>query len=116
MEKEIRIGIIGLWHLGCILSATWAKLGFKVTGFDYSKDIINDLNRNRSPVFEPHLQETLVSAKEENKLNFTNEINLLRNCDFIFLAYDTPVLDNDESDLSILQTAINDLGNILKDG
>jgi len=116
MEKEIRIGIIGLWHLGCILSAAWAKLGFKVTGFDYSKDIINDLNRNNPPIFEPHLQETLVSVKEENKVNFTNKINLVRNCDFIFLAYDTPVLDNDESDLSILQTAINDLGNILKDG
>jgi UDPglucose 6-dehydrogenase len=116
MEEEIRIGIIGLWHLGCVLSAVWTKLGFKVTGFDYSKDIINDLNRYRSPIFEPHLQESLLTAKEGNKLNFTNEIKLLSNCDFIFLAYDTPVLNNDESDLSPLQTAINDLGNILKDG
>ncbi len=116
MEREIRIGIVGLWHLGCVLAAAWSKLGFRVIGFDYSKDLINNLNRNQPPIFEPNLEEMLMCAREKGKLNFTNEIKLLKDCDFIFLAYDTPVLDNDESDLTPLQSAIDNLGNIMKDG
>jgi len=116
MEREIRIGIVGLWHLGCVLSAAWSKLGFRVIGFDYSKDLINNLNRNQPPIFEPNLEEILMHARERGKLNFTNEIQLLKDCDFIFLAYDTPVLDNDESDLTPLQRAIDNLGDVMKDG
>lgn len=115
MEREIRIGIVGLWHLGCVLSAAWSKLGFKVIGFDYSKDLINNLNRNQPPIYEPNLEEILMLSIEKSKLSFTNNIKLLKDCDFIFLAYDTPVLDNDESDLAPLKKAIDDLGNILKD-
>lgn len=116
MQKEVKIGVVGLWHLGCVLSAAWSKLGFKVIGFDYSKQLIDDLNLNRPPVFEPHLEETLMNSKKENKLDFTDEIKLLGECDFIFLAYDTPVLDNDDSDLAPLERAIGDMGNVLKDG
>lgn len=116
MQKEVKIGVVGLWHLGCVLSAAWSKLGFKVTGFDYSKQLIDDLNLNRPPVFEPHLEETLMNSKKENKLDFTDEIKLLGECDFIFLAYDTPVLDNDDSDLAPLERAIGDMGNVLKGG
>ncbi len=116
MQKKVKIGVVGLWHLGCVLSAAWSKLGFKVTGFDYSKQLIDDLNLNRPPVFEPHLKETLMNSKKENKLDFTDEIKLLGECDFIFLAYDTPVLDNDDSDLAPLERAIGDMGNVLKGG
>jgi len=116
MEREIRIGIVGLWHLGCVLSAAWSKLGFRVIGFDYSKNLINNLNRNQPPIFEPNLEEILMQARERGKLNFTNEIQPLKDCDFIFLAYDTPVLDNDESDLTPLQRAIDNLGDVMKDG
>jgi len=113
--SEFNIGVVGLWHLGCVLSAAWTKLGFKVVGFDPSNDIIEDLKKNRPPVFEPDLAEMLMRAREKIKLNFTNDIGLLRDCDFVFLAYDTPVLDNDESDLSPLQNAIDKFGNVLKD-
>lgn len=113
--NESNIGIIGLWHLGCVLSAAWTKLGFKVVGFDFSKDLINDLNQNKPPVFEPYLLEALKEANKKRKLTFTKEIKSLKDCDYIFLSFDTPVLDNDESDLAPLQRAINDLINIVQD-
>jgi len=115
MERETKIGTVGLWHLGCVLSAVWSNLGFKVIGFDYSRHLINMLNRNQPPIFEPNLEEMLVHAKEKSKLYFANEIKSLGNCDFVFLGYDTPVLDNDESDLTPLEVTIDDLGGVLKD-
>jgi len=114
--NKTKIGVIGLWHLGCVLCAAWSKLGFKVTGFDYSKNLIHSLNQDQPPVYEPDLKKIITNAKEENKLNFSKDINSLKKCDFIFLAYDTPVLDNDKSDLSPLQKAIDQLENVLKEG
>lgn len=114
MQTEIKIGIVGLWHLGCVLSAAWSKLGYKVVGFDYSKDLIDNLNRNKPPIYEPDLEKIFVSSKDKGRLSFTNDIELLNDCDFIFLTYDTPVLDNDESDLTLLQTALDKLGGVLK--
>ena len=39
-KKNYRIGVFGLWHLGCVICGAWTKLGFKVTGFDYDKNYI----------------------------------------------------------------------------
>ena len=116
MRKQTKIGIVGLWHLGCVLSVVWSKLGFRVVGFDYSKKIVESLIQDIPPIFEPHLKEMIKNARNRHALSFTNKIKLLNDCDFIFLAYDTPILDNDKSDLTVLKRAVNDLGNILKDG
>jgi len=110
------IGVFGLWHLGCVLSASWSKLGFKVIGFDYSKDLIKKLNQNEPPIFEPHLKETLENSHKNKRVRFTSDVQTLGDCDYVFLAYDTPVLENDESDLAPLRKAIAALTDILKDG
>lgn len=115
MKSNVKIGVVGLWHLGCVLSAAWSKLGFDVTGFDYSKELISDLGSGRPPVYEPDLEKVMGQCIKDGRLRFTNEIGLLKDRDYVFLAYDTPVLDNDDSDLSILYKAINDLGGVLKD-
>jgi len=113
MQNNTEIGVVGLWHLGCVLSAAWSKLGFRVTGFDYKKDLISDLRRNKPPIFEPGLEEEIkISSKAENLL-FTDRIENLKDCSFVFLAYDTPVLDNDECDLGLLEKAIRDLCDVL---
>lgn len=102
--------------MGCVLSAAWSKLGFNVVGFDYSNELIDDLNQNKPPIFEPDMENMLKASRNEGRLKFTNEINLLKDRDFIFLAYDTTVLDNDESDLTLLKNAINGLKKVMKQG
>jgi len=108
------IGVIGLWHLGCVLSATWAKLGYKVVGFDYSVKTINDLNENKPPIYEPGLAELIGSAMSADRLAFSSNISDLQNCDYVFVAFDTPVSDNDECDITQLRKAIIDVAGTLK--
>lgn len=114
--RNATIGVFGLWHLGCVLSASWSKLGFKVIGFDYSQDLIEQLNQNEPPIFEPHLKETLENSYKNKSVRFTRDVEAIGDCDYVFLAYDTPVLENDESDLAPLRKAIDALADILKDG
>lgn len=115
MGTETKIGIVGLWHLGCVLSAAWSKLGFSVTAFDHDKSLIKNLNRDRPPIFEPKLKQTLREGRNNGQLTFTSDMKSLADRDFVFLAFDTPVLEDDTSDLTILFNAVQELGAVLKD-
>jgi UDPglucose 6-dehydrogenase len=108
------IGVIGLWHLGCTLCASWAKLGNKVVGFDHNSNIVDNLQQGIPPIFEPNLSETIKESVEKNLLTFSNDIKKLSQCDFIFLSYDTPVDDNDSCDTTILKNAILEIRNVMK--
>ena len=110
-----KIGVIGLWHLGCIVSASWAKLGYHVTGFDYDETRIKNLQAGTTPIFEPNLEDLIKDRIKNNLLSFSNDIKALRECDYIFLCYDTPVNDDDSSDTSILEKSVEDVKKIMKE-
>lgn len=111
-----KIGIIGLSHLGCVLSASWSKLGFEVVGFDHDYARVNNLKQGVPPIYEPFLEDTIKAGFEKSTLSFSENIQSLSDCDFIFLSYDTPVSETDESDTSILMNSVNDAKLIMKDG
>ena len=114
-KTDYKIGIFGLWHLGCVLCAAWSKLGFRVKGFDYDNQCVTDLLKAKPPIFEPNLRKILSKGLQQNSLSFSNDLESLKDCDFIFLSYDTPVLGDDSSDLSILDKSVKDLIKIMKD-
>lgn len=110
------IGVMGLWHLGCVLCASWYKLGKNVVGFDYDEERIEKLNKGIPPLFEPYLAETIQEGLLKKSLEFSSNVDALSKCDFIFLSYDTPVLDDDSSDTSILEKSIKDVRYVMKKG
>jgi len=109
------IGVVGLWHLGCVISAAWSKLGYDVRGFDFDKKRVNNLLKGIPPVFEPDLKVTLMSSIHNGNLSFSNNLQSLSDCDFIFLSYDTPVTDDDSSDLTILEKSVKEIRKVMKD-
>ena len=113
---NFKIGVVGLWHLGCVLCTTWSKLGNQVIGFDYDSALISNLQQAIPPLFEPDLAESIRGSLDEKSLSFSDQIQSLSECDFIFLSYDTPVLDDDSSDTSILEKAVKDIAVVMKQG
>jgi len=109
-----KIGVIGLWHLGCVISVSWSKLGYSVAGFDYDNQRINNLNKSIPPLFEPNLKEEIRMGLVNKRLSFSNEIKSLKDCDFVFLSYDTPVNEDDKYDTTILENSIRDVAKVLK--
>jgi UDPglucose 6-dehydrogenase len=112
--KKQTIGIIGLWHLGCSLAASWSQLGKTVIGFDYNPERINNLQKGIPPIFEPHLKRTIQKSIDKHSLTFSPDITSLAKCDFVFVAHDTPVNDDDTCDTTILEKSIRDIRSILK--
>ena len=110
------IGVVGLWHLGCVICASWSKFGKNTIGFDYNLSRIKHLKKGIPPLYEPGLAGAIRQGIKRKSLFFSNNINSLSHCDFIFLSYDTPVRDDDSCNIKILMKSIKDLSEISKDG
>ena len=96
------IAVLGLWHLGCVTAACCAK-HFQVVGLDFDKENVNKLNAGKAPLLEPGLDELIASGISSKKLSFTTDPKIAcANADILWVCYDTPVNDNDESDVEFV--------------
>jgi UDPglucose 6-dehydrogenase len=96
-KKNKTIVVAGLWHLGCVYATGFAKMGYSVSGFDFDKKRITNLKKGVAPIFEPGLEELL--QKHSKSLTFSSSSEILKNKDYIFIAHDVMVDENDISDL-----------------
>jgi UDPglucose 6-dehydrogenase len=95
----MKIVLLGLWHLGSVTAACAAK-HFQVAGLDFDAANIAKLNSGHAPLLEPGLDELIAARLAAKKLSFTsNAKTACENADILWLCYDTPVNDHDESDV-----------------
>lgn len=97
------IGVVGLWHLGSVLTAVWSQLGKKVVGFDTDPLRVQSLQQGKPPLYEPQLEHVIRSGLDRGSLSYTSDPDALKSLDVIILAEDTPVLENDQSDLGRME-------------
>jgi UDPglucose 6-dehydrogenase len=64
------------------------------------------LSDGHPPIYEPGLEEAICSGLSAGTLTFSTSFGTLRGCRFVFVAYDTPVRDDDISDLTPIEDAI----------
>ncbi len=91
------IGVIGLWHLGCVTAACLAQAGREVIGIDPDAQLIAGLRACRPPVSEPGLAELL--AGNAARMSFACEPHALAGARRAWLTFDTPVDDDDNADV-----------------
>ncbi|MFA6436783.1 MAG: nucleotide sugar dehydrogenase [Candidatus Paceibacterota bacterium] len=106
--RKKKIGIIGLWHLGCVVASSLADAEHNVIGTDFDQKILEDLKNKKSPIQEPGLEELLNKNIKKGTLVLTNSFQqAITDVDFILIAFDTPVDSNDRLDLSPIYKACN---------
>ena len=102
----MKVCVLGVWHLGAVASACLADLGLQVAGVDDDADRVEELNRGRAPLFEPGLDELLAKGLAAGRLRFASDAaEGVAGADYVIIAYDTPVDERDEVDLSPLFAA-----------
>lgn len=114
MTNKLNIVVFGLWHLGTVTAACCSKY-HNVIGFDFNEKVINDLNLNISPLFEPKLDETIKQGLDSGNLRFTYDINEIKNADVLWITYDTPVDENDISDVEYVKHNLHKITSYLPD-
>jgi len=112
-----KVLVAGLWHQGVVAAACLADWGYEVTGVDFDEQKIQNLNAGRAPIFEPGLDDLLNSGLSNKKLVFSKgTAEQIQSAQVILIAHDTPVDENDISDLEGVFDSINHLIPYVSDG
>lgn len=101
------IAVIGMWHLGEIYSAGLASLGHTVVGIDENAAVVEKLNRGIPPLPEPQLEELLLKNEREGRLSYSAEYTSIKECSVVWLTFDTPVMNDDEADISLIMKTVD---------
>lgn len=101
------ICVVGMWHLGLVTAACLAEWQYHVIGVDLDPACISDLRHGRPPLFEPGLTALVQRHSRSGRLSFTTELaTAVKAADYVWVALDTPVDEQDECDLSAVYEAV----------
>lgn len=111
----MKVAVIGLWHLGLVTAACLAKANHQVIAYDENKEVVNNLNNNITPIHEPDLDELIALGTKTSNLVFTDNKADISSADIIWIAYDTPVNEDDEADTAFVTDAFNKISSFIKE-
>ena len=109
--KTKKIALIGLGYVGLPLAIEFGKK-FKVVGFDISKERIDLLKKNEDPNLEISKKEFSDSAH----LNFSHNIDDIKDCNIYIITVPTPIDKHKTPDLTALEKSSKTVGSVLKKG
>ena len=101
----MKIAVLGLWHLGSVTAACLAEAGFATLGIDFDAAVVARLRDGRAPLFEPGLDDLVAAGLASGRLDFTTAPAAAAGCDIVWVAYDTPVDDDDRADPAAVTAA-----------
>lgn len=102
-----RLAVLGLWHLGSVVSAALAGLGHLVRATDFDAEAVAALARGTPPVAEPGLRDLLAAGQAAGRLAFVPDAGAaLEGAEAAFVTFDTPVDEADRADTGPLDRAI----------
>lgn len=113
----MKICVFGLWHLGTVTAACLANAGFQVVGLDFDQETINSLQRGGAPIHEPGLNELISANLLKGKLEFSTDPEVaLAGVDVLWVAFDTPVDNEDRADDEFVAQKLISVMDKLKSG
>lgn len=112
----MNVCVLGAWHLGSVTAACLAAAGHDVTGIDFEPGVVAGLNAGTAPVLEPSLNDLLKAGIDSGRLRFTTEAVACGHAAVVWVAYDTPVDDEDRADVDFVASRVEALFPFLPDG
>jgi UDPglucose 6-dehydrogenase len=101
----MKVLVIGTGYVGMNTGVVLAYLGNQVTCLDVNEEKIALLKQGKTPVYEPHLEETLQLVL--NNIRFTSSYAEadIPNTDVVFITVGTPSLPDGNADLRYVRQA-----------
>ncbi|UNK18771.1 UDP-glucose/GDP-mannose dehydrogenase family protein [Paenibacillus sp. N3/727] len=107
----MKLTVIGTGYVGLVSGVCFSELGNEVICVDKIEQKIDQLNRGEVPIYEPELQQLIVTNKEAGKLSFTTDLNeSVKSSDIVIIAVGTPSLPNGHANLSYIEQAAKEIG------
>ena len=109
-----KIAIVGTGYVGLTAGACFAHLGHEVICYDIDKEKIDKLSSGQIPIVEKGLETLVREGLDENKLSFTSiPEEAVSGCEVIFLCVPTPQRFDGTTDISMVDSAVRSIAQIL---
>jgi UDPglucose 6-dehydrogenase len=113
----MKVCVLGLWHLGTVTAACLASAGHDVTGLDFDPAVVSNLAAGKAPLFEPGLDDLVTAGLASGRLCFTTDVAAaVDRADIVWIAYDTPVDEDDRADVAYVTDRARRVFAHLRDG
>ncbi len=110
----MNIAIVGSGYVGLTAGVCFAESGNHVISVDSDAGKIAQLQSGRIPIYEPGLEELLVSNARAGRLKFSTDLSeAVRKSQVIFIAVSTPVGENGQADISQVRKVALDIAGII---
>jgi len=110
VDKNKKLAVIGLGYVGLPIALEFAKK-IKVIGFDINEDRIKMMQNKIDPS-----QELESTAFDGCDIEFTNDLEVLKQANFYIVAVPTPVDEHNVPDLVPVLRASETIGKVIKKG
>lgn len=112
----MKIVVQGLWHLGSVTAACLAGAGLDTVGLDLDGGVVARLGDGQPPLHEPGLPELVASGLAAGRLSFSTDPAVAAVADLVWVAFDTPVDEEDRADPAYVERQVEALFPHLRDG
>jgi len=110
----MRISVIGSGYVGLVSGAGLAEVGHSMVCMDIDADRITQLRQGHSPIYEPGLDEMLVSNVERGHLDFTTSMeDAVNHAEALMIAVGTPPSEDGSADLGHVLTVARTIGKLM---
>ncbi|AFL89066.1 nucleotide sugar dehydrogenase [Terriglobus roseus DSM 18391] len=107
--------VMGLGYVGCVSSACLASLGHKVLGVDRDQYKVSTINQQRSPFYEPGLEELIQQNVAAGRLRAGSlDAQAIADADVVLLCVGTPSQANGNIDLSQLRRVCAEIAELMQ--
>lgn len=107
----MRICVIGTGYVGLVAGACLAEMGNTVICVDKDTKKLDKLKNGIIPIYEPGLEELIISNVNEKRLSFTDDLtSAVKQSLVCFIAVGTPQGDDGAADLSAVYGVAEQIG------
>ncbi|VXD02371.1 GDP-mannose 6-dehydrogenase [Pseudomonas sp. 8Z] len=112
----MRISIFGLGYVGAVCAGCLSARGHDVIGVDISANKIDLINKGKSPIVEPGLEELLQQGLRQGRLRGTTDVAAaVLESDVSFICVGTPSKKNGDLELNYIEGVCREIGMAMRD-
>jgi len=112
----MNLAMIGAGYVGLVSGVGFAQFGNEVVCADTDADKVAQLNRSKSPIYEPGLDDLLNENVGHGLLSFTTDVHAaISQADVIFISVGTPQASDGSADLSSVMATARTIGEVLRE-
>lgn len=110
----MNLAIIGTGYVGLTTGTCFAEVGHNVVCVDNNQAKVDSLLQGQVPIYEPDLEELILSNVSAGRLHFTTNLaEAVASSEIIFIAVPTPPQEDGSVDLSYIESVSHEIADAL---